>query len=63
MLIVPFMNAQVERLFSRMNKVKDDLRNRLSCNCLDVSLRIGEQSVTVDTFKPDPVIELEWLVT
>ena len=43
MLIVPFTNAKVERLFSRMNIVKTDLRNRLCHARLDICLRIGEE--------------------
>jgi hypothetical protein len=28
-LVIPFTNAKVERMFSRMNRVKSDWRNRL----------------------------------
>ena len=52
------MNAKVERLSSRMNRAKTDLRNRLSHNHLDIFLRIREEGAAVDTFNPDPVIEL-----
>ena len=58
MLISPFTNAKVERLFSRMSRVKTDLRNRLRRNCLDVCLRIKKEGVTVNAFNPDPVMEL-----
>ena len=60
MLIAPFTNTKLERLFSRMSRVKTDLRNRLSCNHLNVYVRIGEEGVAVDVFNPNPVIEL-WL--
>ena len=57
MLIVPFTNAKVERLFSRMNRVKTDIRNRLSRRRLDVCLRVGEEGPDVAGFDPDPVID------
>ena len=60
MLIVPFTNAKVERLFSRMNRAKTDLRSWLSHNHLDVCLKIGGEDVAVDAYNPYPVIEL-WL--
>ena len=41
-----------------MNRVKTDLRNRLSRNHLDICVTIGKEGVAVDTFNPDPVIEL-----
>ena len=57
MLIVPFTNAKVERLFSRMNCVKTDICNRLSHRKLDVCLRVGEEGPDVADFGPDPVID------
>ena len=57
MLIVPFTNAKVERLFSRMNRVKTDIRNRLSRRRLDVCLHVGEEGPDVAGFDPDPVID------
>ena len=36
MLIVPFANAKVEHIFSKMNRVKTDLQNRLLRARLDV---------------------------
>ena len=56
MSIVPFTNAKVEPLFSRMNRVKTDIRNRLSHRRLDVCLRVGE-GPNVSGFDPDPVID------
>ena len=61
MLIVPFTNAKVERLFSRMNRVKTDIRNRLSRRRLDVCLRVSEEGPDVAGFDPDPVID-KWFV-
>ena len=57
-LTVPFMNIKVERLCSRMNRVKTDLRNRLNCSYLDLYLRIEEKGVAVDAFHIDPVTKL-----
>ena len=59
-LIASITKAKLERLFSRMNRVKTDLRNRLSCNHLNICLSIGDEGVAVDVFNPNPVIEL-WL--
>ena len=57
MLIVPFTNAKVEHLFSRMNRVKTDICNRLSYRRLDVCLHVGEVGPDVTSFDPDPVID------
>ena len=57
MLIVPFTNAKVERLFSRMNRVKTDIGNRLSRRRLGVCLCVGEEGPDVADFDPDPVID------
>ena len=57
MLIVPFTNAKVEHLFSRMNRVKTNIRNRLSRRRLDVCLRVGEEGPDVTGFDPDPVTD------
>ena len=62
MLIVPFTNAKVERLFSRMNRVKTDIRNRLSHQRLDVCLRVGEEGPNITGFDPDPVIDKRFTV-
>ena len=60
-LVVPFTNALVERLFSRMNRVKTDFRNRLSRSRLDTCLRVGEdRSTSIEDFNPDRVIECCW---
>ena len=57
MLIVPFTNGKVELLFSRMNHVKTDIRNRLSRRRLDVCLRVGEEGPDVTGFDLDSVID------
>jgi len=56
MLITPFTNAKVERIFSKMNRIKTDTRNRLSRSRLDVCLRVGEEGKSVENFDPNPVI-------
>ena len=55
MLVVPFTNAKVERVFSRM---KTDVRNRLKRDRLDVYLRVGDDGMSVKDFNPDPIIDL-----
>ena len=60
LLVVPFTNAIVERLFSRMNRVKTDFRNRLSRSRLDTCLRVGEDRTSIEDFNEDRVIECWW---
>ena len=60
LMIVPFTNAIVERLFSRMNRVKTDFRNRLSRSRLDTCLRVGEEGPSNKDFVPDRVIDCWW---
>ena len=60
LLIVPFTNAIVERLFSRMNRVKTDFHNRLSQSRLDTCLRVGEGS-DIKNFDLDWVINRWWI--
>ena len=60
LMIVPFMNVIVERLFSRMNRVKTDFRDRLSRSRLDTCLRVGEEGPSMKDFEPDRVIDHWW---
>ena len=60
LLVVPFTNAIVERLFSRMNRVKTDFRNRLSRSRLNTCLQVGEDRISIEDFNPDNVIECWW---
>ena len=60
MLIVPFTNAKVERIFSKMNRVNTDSRNRLSRARLDVFLRVGEEGPSIESFNADPVTDLSF---
>lgn len=57
LLITPFTNAKLERVFSRMNRVKTDSRNRLSQKRLDTSIRVSEEGVEISKFNPDPYIQ------
>ena len=61
LLIVPFTNAIVEGLFSRMNRVKTDFRNRLSRSRIDTCLRVGEEGSDIKNFDPDRVINRWWI--
>ena len=61
LLIVPFTNAIVEHLFSRMNRVKTDFCNRLSRSRLDACLRVGEEGSDIKNFYPDWVINCWWI--
>ena len=60
LLAVPFTNAIVERLFSCMNRVKTDFRNRLRRSRLDTCLPVGEDHTSIEDFNPDRVIECWW---
>ena len=58
-LITPFTNAKVERMFSRMKRVKTDWRNKLGRDRLESLLRISEEGVSIDDYNPDRAIE-QW---
>ena len=60
LLVVPFTNAIVERLFSRMNHVKTDFCNKFSRSRLDTCVRVGEDRTSIEDFNPDRVIECWW---
>ena len=57
LLITPFTNAKLERVFSRMNRIKTDSRNRLGQDRLDTQIRVGEEGVSIQDFDPDPYIK------
>ena len=52
LLVTPFSNAKLERMFSRMAYVKSDWHNRL-----DGLLRIGEEVLSSEDFDPNPSID------
>ena len=53
LLISPFTNAKLERVFSRMNRVKTDSRNRLGQERLETQLRVGEEGTHISDFDPE----------
>ena len=50
LLITPFTNTKLERVFSRMNRIKTKLHNRLGQERLDTQIRIGEEEVKIIEF-------------
>ena len=58
LLITPFSNAKLERMFSTMKRVKTDWRNRLGRERLEASLRISQESLAVEEYCPDIAIDL-----
>ena len=56
-LIYPFTNAKLERMFSRMNRIKNDWRSSLSRDQLDVLLHISEDGPSLEEFNPDASID------
>ena len=56
-MICPFTNAKLELALSRMNRVKTDRRSTPSRDCLDVLLRISEDSPSLEEFNPDASID------
>ena len=59
LLITPFSNAKLERMFSRMLRVKNDWRDRLSRDRLSATLMICEEGPDIEKFNPDVAIS-EW---
>ena len=57
LLITPFTNAKIERVFSRMNRLKTDSRNRLGQARLETQMRVGEEGVSISKFEPDLYID------
>ena len=51
-LLCQFTNAKLERVFSRMNRVKTDRRSSLSRDRLDVLFRISEDGPSLEDFNP-----------
>jgi hypothetical protein len=60
LLITPFSNAKLERMFSTMKRVKTDWRNHLGRQRLEANLRISQESVgnSLDDYCPDAAIDL-----
>ena len=58
LLITPFSNAKLKRMFSQINRVKTDFRNRLDQKRLGTLLRIGEEGPEIKDFDPDCYINM-----
>ena len=56
-LLCSFTNAKLERVFSRMNRVKTDRRSSLTRDRLDVLLRISEDGPSLEEFNPGASID------
>ena len=56
-LICPFTNAKLERVFSRMNRVKTDRRSSFRRDRRNVLLRISEDGPSLEEFNPDASID------
>ena len=58
LFVMPFTNANLERMFSRMLRVKSDWSNRLTRDHLDSLLRIDEEGESLKMFNPESAINL-----
>ena len=50
LLITPFTNAKLERVYSRMNRIKTESHNQLGQERLDTQIRIGEERLNIIEF-------------
>ena len=57
LLITPYNNAKLENVFSHMNQIKTQSRNRPGHERLDTQIRVGEEGVNIIEFNPDPYNE------
>ena len=57
LLITPYSNAKLEKIFSTMGRVKTDWRNRMGRDRLHPSLQIRE-GVPVANYCPEAAIDL-----
>ena len=60
LFVMPFTNAKLERMFSRMLRGKSDWHNQLNKDHLDSLLRINKEGESLKMFNPEPAINL-WL--
>ena len=58
LFVMPFTNAKVERMFSRMLRVKSDWRDRLTRDHLDSLLWINVEGEILEMFNPEPAVNL-----
>ena len=59
LLITPCSNAKLERMLTRMLRVKNDWHNRLSCDRLSATLMICEEGPGTEKFNLDVAVS-EW---
>ena len=57
LLITPFSDGKLERMFSRMLRVKNDWRSKLGHDRFEALLRISEEGPSIENFNPDIAIE------
>ena len=57
LLITPFANAKLERVFSQMNQIKTDSRTCLGLERLDTQMCISKEEASIVEFNPDPFIQ------
>ena len=58
LMVIPFTNAKVERMFLRMARVKTNWRNSLGRDRFDALLRIGEDGPEMINFDPSNAMTL-----
>ena len=61
LLVISFTNATLERMFSRILRMKTDWRNRLNRQRLDALLHSGEEGQSIGEFDPNDAINL-WFI-
>ena len=57
LLITPFSNRKLERMFSKMLRVKNHWWNKLGLDRLEALLRISEEGPSIESFNPDIAFE------
>ena len=57
LLITPFSKGKLERIFSRMLRVKNNWRNKLGRDRLEALLRISEEGPSIENFNPEIATE------
>ena len=57
LLITPFSNGKLERMYSRMLRVKNDWPNKLGHDRLEALLRINEEGPSIENFNHDIAIK------
>ena len=58
LFVMSFTNAKLERMFSRMLRVKSDWHNRLTDHLDSFILRINKEGESLEMFNPEPATSL-----